>query len=251
VQESRENADSPPQRPLILQSFSQTNNCCPTMPFSLGRRSNGGDGGSPSDPRLPQAHHDHHQQQHQQPPLEYNDGLIGHQNRPNCCTWKVATLFLFIVAASLVTAWVALPADDIVAKYIPKFDAPASPYAGPEAGIPGENDGSGINGGNSQTTNMDNTGIGTVVPGFMQCPSNNKQCCNGSAANCGLRVDQTMFALVHNAMSSEEKGFIVGYNHQLSISKALMAGYRGLSLDVCNCNGVLQFCHNVCGEFDV
>lgn len=220
------------------------------MPFSFGRRSNGGDGGSPSDPRLPQAHHDHQQQQHQQPPLEYYDGLIGHQNRPNCCTWKVATLFLFIVAASLVTAWVALPADDIVAKYIPKFDAPASPYAGPEAGIPGENGGSG-SGINSQTTNMDNTGIGTVVPGFMQCPSNNKQCCNGSTANCGLRVDQTMFALVHNAMSSEEKGFIVGYNHQLSISKALMAGYRGLSLDVCNCNGVLQFCHNVCGEFDV
>jgi hypothetical protein len=35
----------------------------------------------------------------------------------------------------------------------------------------------------------------------------------------------------------------------LGISKALMAGYRGLSLDVCNCNGVLQFCHNVCGEY--
>lgn len=217
------------------------------MPFSFGRRSNSGD------PRLPQAHHDQQQQQQQQPPLEYG-GLIGqqhHQNQPNCCTWKVATIFLFIVAASLVTAWVALPAEDIVAKYIPKFDAPSSPYVGPEAGIPGENDGSG-GGSNSQTggtTNIDDSGIGTVVPGFMQCPTNNnKQCCNGSVANCALRVDQMMFALVHNAMSSEEKGFIVGYNHQLSISKALMAGYRGLSLDVCNCNGVFQFCHNVCGE---
>jgi hypothetical protein len=226
------------------------------MPFSLGRRSNGGDGvGSPSGPRLPQAHHDQQQQeQQQQPPLEY-DGLIGqqqqqHQNQPNCCTWKVATLFLFIVAASLVSAWVVLPAEDIVAKYIPKFDAPTSPYVGPEAGIPGENDGSS----NSQiggATNLDDSGIGTVVPTFMQCPTNNnnKQCCNGSTTNCALRVDQMMFALVHNAMSSEEKGFIVGYNHQLSISKALMAGYRGLSLDVCNCNGVLQFCHNVCGEY--
>ena len=48
-----------------------------------------------------------------------------------------------------------------------------------------------------------------------------------------------------------EKGFIVGYNHRLGIGKALMAGYRGLSLDVCNCNGVLQFCHNICGESDV
>jgi hypothetical protein len=46
----------------------------------------------------------------------------------------------------------------------------------------------------------------------------------------------------------KEKGFIVGYNHRLGIGKALMAGYRGLSLDVCDCNGVVQFCHNVCGE---
>merc|ERR1719491_2419238 len=55
-----------------------------------------------------------------------------------------------------------------------------------------------------------------------------------------------MFGLVHNAMSSEEGDFSYGYNHNLELEKALVAGYRGLSLDVCNCNGVLQFCHNVC-----
>jgi len=55
-----------------------------------------------------------------------------------------------------------------------------------------------------------------------------------------------MFGMVHNAMSSEEGGFFFGYNHKLELEKALMAGYRGINLDVCNCGGLLQFCHNVC-----
>jgi hypothetical protein len=61
-------------------------------------------------------------------------------------------------------------------------------------------------------------------------------------------VNKMMFGMVHNAMSSEEGGFIVGYNHYLELEKALMAGYRGINLDVCSCNGALQFCHNVCGK---
>ena len=46
--------------------------------------------------------------------------------------------------------------------------------------------------------------------------------------------------------NKKEGGFFIGYNHNYGLEKALVAGYRGLSLDVCNCNGVLQFCHNVC-----
>lgn len=52
--------------------------------------------------------------------------------------------------------------------------------------------------------------------------------------------------LVHNANASEEGNFYVGYNHFYGLERALVAGYRALNLDVCNCNGVLQFCHNVC-----
>jgi hypothetical protein len=138
--------------------------------------------------------------------LEY-DGLIIETTPPtreNCCTWKVAAVFLIVVAASLVLAWRVMPADEIVAKYIPKFDKPASPYTGPEAGTPGENDGGGTGVPPSQTP--DDTvddGIGTVQPSFMQCPEGGELCCNGSVDNCNLRVDQMMFGLVHNAMSSE------------------------------------------------
>lgn len=127
------------------------------------------------------------------------------QPRENCCTWKMAAVFLIIVAASLVLAWVVLPAEDIVAKYVPHFDEPANPYNGPEAGTPGENSGGGSDSDvpPGQTPD-DGEGdlIGTVVPSFMQCPEG-ELCCNGSVDNCKLRVDEMMFGLVHNAMASE------------------------------------------------
>jgi hypothetical protein len=138
--------------------------------------------------------------------LEY-DGLIIETTPPpreNCCTWKVAAVFLIVVAASLVVAWVAMPAEHIVARYIPKFEEPATPYSGPEAGTPGENGGFGTGVPPSQTPgDTVDDGIGTFVPSFMQCPEGGELCCNGSVDNCKLRVDQMMFGLVHNAMSSE------------------------------------------------
>ncbi|KAL9181029.1 hypothetical protein ACHAXT_009834 [Thalassiosira profunda] len=203
---------------------------------------------------VPQSHHrdtlgssadpDHH--------LEY-DGLLREHTRGNCCTWKVATLFLALVAAALVVTWIVLPAEEIVAQYIPTFEAPESPYTGPEAGGSSPGGGGTANEGDvfwmppSQTPADDETDVpGTTVPSFMQCPQNGQPCCNGSPANCKLRVNEMLFALSHNAMSTEEGGFIVGYNHFYDLEKSLVAGYRGLSLDVCNCNGALQFCHNVC-----
>ena len=57
------------------------------------------------------------------------------QPRKNCCTWKVATVFLLFVAALLVVIWLMLPAEDIVAKYIPEFSEPENPYLGEYKGI--------------------------------------------------------------------------------------------------------------------
>ena len=147
-----------------------------------------------------------HQQQ-----LEYN-GLISARTPPkkNCCTWKVASVFLVLVAVALIVTWQLLPAEEIVVKYLPKFDEPVNPYTGPEAGSPSGNGGGGGNGSEeggiavgmppSQTPAGD---IGTVIPSFMQCPEDGSDCCNGSPSNCKLRVDEMMFGLVHNSMSSE------------------------------------------------
>ncbi len=122
----------------------------------------------------------------------------------NCCTWKVASIFLLLVASSLVVTWKVLPFDDIVANYIPEFDEPASPYTGPEAG----GDATGGGGTTDQIPDGDDNGaddetIGTYVPSFMACPNDGSLCCNGSADNCVLPINEMMFGLVHNAMSSE------------------------------------------------
>lgn len=76
---------------------------------------------------------------------------------------------------------------------------------------------------------------------FMQCP-NNGPCCNGLSTNCGLKVDEILFATAHNA--NHHNG--LGSNHERSLEDALEAGYRGLQLDFCKCNGGLQFCHGSC-----
>ena len=57
------------------------------------------------------------------------------QPRKNCCAWKVATVFLLFVAVLLVVIWLMLPAEDIVAKYIPEFSEPENPYLGEHKGI--------------------------------------------------------------------------------------------------------------------
>lgn len=61
-------------------------------------------------------------------------------------------------------------------------------------------------------------------------------CCNGLASNCDLPVDQVVFPMVHNAYSSKEDYFL-GYNNNERLEDALVAGYRGLMLDSCICDG--------------
>ena len=176
-------------------------------------------------------HNNAQDQSEAQQQLEYDNLILSttsssNQPKKNCCTWKIATLFLVCVAVGLVVVWVILPAEDIVAKYIPQFDEPDNPYQGPEAGggeqttwgdIDNTNsqDGSGNGGGISigmpeeEDVNDDS---GLIVPSFMTCPSNtefrmttegDELCCNGSVSNCKLRVNEMMFGMVHNAMSSE------------------------------------------------
>ena len=89
-------------------------------------------------------------------------------------------------------------------------------------------------------------------------------CCNGLESNCILPVNEVLFPMVHNAHSSFENNFMMA-NNNLPLEEALVAGYRGLMLDSCMCEGVLSqyllgrdeewglgnsnlgFCHSVCG----
>ena len=130
----------------------------------------------------------------------------------------------------------------------------------------------------SKTPSDDENVANNTAPSFMEYPEEGGLCCSGSQDNCKLCVDQMMFGMVNNAMSSEvesrvntcyntrssicnvvsititryiyllEGDFIFGYNHKLGLENVLFIGYRGPNLDVCSCNGMLQFCHNICGK---
>jgi len=88
-------------------------------------------------------------------------------------------------------------------------------------------------------------------------------CCNGLASNCALAVNEVLFPMVHNAHSSKADLFLA-YNNRKSSEEALVAGFRGLMLDSCICDGSigetlqnlwkekdlgensLGFCHSSC-----
>ena len=85
-----------------------------------------------------------------------------------------------------------------------------------------------------------------VVSSTLQVGAAALRVCNGLASNCNQRVNELMFATVHNAMSSLRDGFL-GYNNLLPLEDALKAGFRGLLLDSCDCNdGDVDFCHSIC-----
>lgn len=70
--------------------------------------------------------------------------------------------------------------------------------------------------------------------------------CNGLALNCHRRANEIMYATVHNAMSSRENSFLA-YNNLFQLEDALMAGFRGLTMDSCDCARIgIQLCHGVC-----
>mmetsp|Transcript_19515 Transcript_19515/g.32392 ORF Transcript_19515/g.32392 Transcript_19515/m.32392 type:complete len:365 (-) Transcript_19515:198-1292(-) len=73
------------------------------------------------------------------------------------------------------------------------------------------------------------------------CPA---RICNGLASNCNQPANAIMYASLHNAMASRDEGFLAP-NHSSGLEEALDAGFRGLLLDSCDCDGT-EFCHGFC-----
>ena len=70
--------------------------------------------------------------------------------------------------------------------------------------------------------------------------------CNGHVNLCDRRVNETIFATVHNAMSAVKDGAIVLKNHIRPLESALQFGYRGINLDIGTCNGQVSVIHTAC-----
>jgi len=69
--------------------------------------------------------------------------------------------------------------------------------------------------------------------------------CNGLPNLCDFRLPEILFPMVHNAMASAADEFLVP-NHLLPLEEAIAAGYRGINLDLCQCEDKLVFCHSSC-----
>ena len=119
-------------------------------------------------------------------------------------------------------------------------------------------------------TDGDSPSAGETSTTLIAKSSDCENCCNGLESNCDLPINQVTWAMVHNAMSTEEDSFYAA-NNDLSLEKALVEGYRGLMLDSCLCDGdsivdiiqdyitgdndteddleegYLGFCHGKCG----
>lgn len=84
------------------------------------------------------------------------------------------------------------------------------------------------------------------IAGSSAYDENGNMICNGHVNNCKRRANEIMYATVHNAMSSREDKFLA-FNNLYPLEDALMAGFRGLTIDSCDCARVgIQLCHSVC-----
>lgn len=70
--------------------------------------------------------------------------------------------------------------------------------------------------------------------------------CNGHPELCDRRYDEVAIVMTHNAMSSEEDGFISPNQHR-RLWRQLEDGVRGFMLDVhVDRDGSVQLCHGLC-----
>eukprot|EP00978_Attheya_sp_CCMP212_P041455 scaffold237949_cov54-Attheya_sp.AAC.10 len=153
------------------------------------------------------------------------------------CTWAKAIMFLLLTITGVILIWMFAPIGNGLSRIIPDFaDNETSSVSVP-----------------TQTPSIGSGEQNILRIGptyeFNTCNiDGGGRCCNGLDNICDLRVNEIMLATVHNAMShGQEKilGQVLNNNYR-PLEDALEAGFRGLTLDLCICNGIFQFCHGTC-----
>ena len=135
-----------------------------------------------------------------------------------CCTWTCILLLVVLLAVAGVLIWRFGPINQATQLFSPTQSPvpdPSSPTSAP-------------------------------TYQFNQC-STKTDCCNGLDSICDLGVTEVLFAGTHNSYASRDVGFVsVLGNHFIEIKSQLAAGYRGINLDLCNCQGNTVMCHGTC-----
>ncbi|CAB9497777.1 integral membrane protein [Seminavis robusta] len=84
---------------------------------------------------------------------------------------------------------------------------------------------------------------------FNRCTPDAAQCCNGLENLCNWPVNDILFGIPHNAMATNDV-FLVP-NQLRPVEEALEAGFRGINVDFCVCQGLVKLCHGFCGLGEV
>lgn len=71
-------------------------------------------------------------------------------------------------------------------------------------------------------------------------------CCNGVPGLCDSRASDILFATLHNGMAAVANGWYFAGNQEYSLEDALVAGYRGINVDVGMCDGQVELIHGMC-----
>mmetsp|Transcript_19987 Transcript_19987/g.43472 ORF Transcript_19987/g.43472 Transcript_19987/m.43472 type:complete len:387 (-) Transcript_19987:2422-3582(-) len=163
----------------------------------------------------------------------------------SCCTWPRILALVVLLIAGGVCVWLFVPWDETINDVLDNVPIPG----GSDGGSSGSEGDDAIP--NTIIPLKDPTSSPLAQPEyqFLQCDSNNtdqSSCCNGIEGLCDLRLNEILYATLHNGMATFEDGFLFGPNHKYQLEGALEAGYRGLNLDICNCGGEIIFCHGIC-----
>jgi len=149
--------------------------------------------------------------------------------------WTRLVILLAFVVLSIIVLCAIQPMDRVLELMLPDFDDNSNVKA--------------LSQHQSDSSNLYSHDRGPPRDGFAfsQCPPNTThKCCNGLKNACDLPISEVMFATVHNAHAAKSDGALLQPHHLFSLEQSLTAGYRGLHLKVCKCNGIYQFCHGIC-----
>lgn len=174
------------------------------------------------------------------------------EEKRSCCTWPRILALVVLLIAGAICVWYFVPWDYTINKVLDDVDIPfGNSDESTDDGVPPLKDNDAIpNTIKPQPVVTPSPTLSPTKPpdyDFMRCNSENAgECCNGQEGICDLRLNEALFATLHNGMATFEDGFLFGPNHKYKLEGALDRGYRGLNLDICNCGGEIMFCH---GEY--
>lgn len=174
------------------------------------------------------------------------------EEKRSCCTWPRILALVVLLIAGAICVWYFVPWDYTINKVLDDVEIPfGNSDESTDDGVPPLKDNDAIP--NTRKPQPVVTPSPTLSPTkppdyeFMRCNSGNAgECCNGQEGICDLRLNEALFATLHNGMATFEDGFLFGPNHKYKLEGALDRGYRGLNLDICNCGGEIMFCHGIC-----